>query len=135
MPIYTFELHDGDHRVEDQTGVGLPDRARALAYAHDVARELMRCREPQARIWRLDVYEEGERIYEVPFASIDRTLDHLRPELRATVEQSCERHRSVKEAIGAARVTARESRALVALSHGKPYLAAQSGKRTIRGAG
>ena len=59
MPIYTFELHDGDHRVEDQTGVGLPDRARALAYAHDVARELMRHAASYAK--RLLVKQRGPR--------------------------------------------------------------------------
>jgi hypothetical protein len=133
MPVYTFELRDGDRTVEDGSGVHLPDRDRAFQYALDVAQELMSCREAQTRTWRLDVYDSnGGRIFELPFASIDPTLDHLAPEMRTTVERVCDRHRSLREAMAAARVTVRESRALVALSRGRPYLATELGERTIR---
>jgi hypothetical protein len=133
MPVYTFELRDGDRRIEDGSGVTLPDREHARHYALDVARELMSCREAQTRTWRLDVYDgSGERIFELPFASIDPTLDHLIPEMRTTVERMCDRSRSLREAIAAAKVTLRESRALVALSRGRPYLATEMGERTIR---
>lgn len=48
----------------------LPDRGRALAYAREVARELMNGREDQIRCWRLDVYENrSERVFELPFAA------------------------------------------------------------------
>jgi hypothetical protein len=90
-------------------------------------------REAETRFWRLDVYEDNnERIVEIPFASIDWTLDHLVPELRAIVEGLCDHRRSLKEANYAARVTLRESRALVAIARGKPYLATYAGERTIR---
>lgn len=133
MPIYTFELRDGDRRIEDGSGVNLPDRDHVVHYALDVAHELMSCREAQTRSWRLDVYEGGERIFELPFARLDPTLDHLVPEMRTTVERMSDLSRSVREAMAAARVTLRESRALVALSRGRPYLATEKGERTIRG--
>jgi hypothetical protein len=132
MPVYTFELRDGDRAIQDKTGVQLPDRDGAFEYAHDVAREIMSCREAQTRSWRLDVYDNGERIFELPFARIDPTLDHLVPEMRTTVERMWDRYRSLREAMAAARVTVRESRALVALSRGRPYLATELGERTIR---
>jgi hypothetical protein len=133
MPVYTFELRDGDRTIQDSSGVHLPDRDRAFQYARDVAHELMSCREAQTRSWRLDVYDDdAERIFELPFARIDPTLDHLVPEMRTTVERMCDRYRSLREAMAAARITVRESRALVALSRGRPYLATELGERTIR---
>jgi hypothetical protein len=94
----------------------------------------MSCREAQTRIWCLDVYEgSGERIFQLPFARFDPTLDHFVPEMRKTVEQVSDLSRSLREAMASARVTLRESRALVALSRGRPYLATEMGERTIRG--
>jgi len=133
MSTYTFQLRDGSSGVEDLVGVDLPDRERAFAYAYKVARELMSFREPQTRAWRLDVYEnKGECVLQIPFASIDETLGHLTPELRAAVEDLHDRCRSLNEAMSAASITVRESRALIALSRGKPYLAAERGQTTIR---
>jgi len=134
MPVYTFELRDGDRKIEDGNGVNLPDRDHAFDYALDVAHELMSCREAQTRIWCLDVYEgSGERIFQLPFTRFDPTLDHLVPEMRERVERVSDLARSLGEAMAAARVTLRESRALVALSRGRPYLATEMGERTIRG--
>ena len=45
MPRYTFQLRTGDHRIDDEAGVRLPDRVHAVAKAAEVARDLMRCRE------------------------------------------------------------------------------------------
>ncbi len=133
MPIYTFDLRDGTEGVEDRIGADLPDRDAALRYAHEVALELMSCREAKTRCWRLDVYEDhGPRIIELPFASIDPTLDHLDPKLRRSLASLYERQRLLKEAIHSARSTVHESRALVARSRGKPYLAVRAGKKTIR---
>ena len=120
MPNYTFELRDGSGGIDDETGVSLADGADALHYAQDVVHELMRSREAQTRTWRLDVYDEaGECVIELPFASVDPTLDHLRPELRAMVEKFCDRRRSVDEMIYIARNTVSESQALVARSRGR----------------
>jgi|GEM_PF-1117542 len=132
MPFYTFALQDGECPIEDETGLWFADRERALDHAHGVIDELMRGREPETRSWRLDVHEDGERVAEIPFARVDPTLDHLAPSVRATVERSCDTLRSFREAVSAARATARESRALVARSRGKPYLVTEAGQPTIR---
>jgi hypothetical protein len=133
MPNYTFELRNGRGGIDDETGVSLADGAEALRYAQGVVHELMRSREVQTRTWRLDVYDEGgERVIELPFASLDPTLDHLRPELRTMVEKYCDRRRAVDETIYAVGNTVRESQALVAQSRGKLYVAARSGEKTIR---
>ena len=93
----------------------------------------MRYREVQTRSWRLDVYENGDGpIHTIPFASIDPTLDHLLPNLRTMVDAMSERQRLLKEALHAADATVQESRALVARSRGKPYLASRFGRSTIR---
>lgn len=135
MPVYTFVLRDGSSRIEDETGTNLPDRERALQYAREVVRELMNCRERQTRTWRLEVYDdEGTRVFEIPFASVDPTLAHLTPDVRAAVEALCDRVFSLREAMSEAAMTARESRALVARSRGRPFLAAAFGQRIIRDA-
>ena len=133
MPNYTFELRDGRGGLDDETAVWFTDRAHASRYAQTIVHELMRSRETQTRTWRLDVYDEGgTRVIELPFASLDPTLDHLRPELRAMVEKFCDRRRAVDEMIYAACNTVRESQALVARSRGRLYVAASSGEKTIR---
>jgi hypothetical protein len=132
MPLYTFELQDGERPVGDETGMWFADREHALDHAHDVARELMVARETQTRTWRLDVFENGRRVEEIPFAHVDRTLDHLDPALRSSVESWCDTLRDFRQQLSAARATVRESRALVARSRGKPYLATERGEPTIR---
>jgi hypothetical protein len=131
MPLYNFALHDGERAFEDE-GVWLANGARALEYAHGVARELMHAREPQTRSWHIDVYEDGRQLHRVPFASLDPTLDHLGPRLRTTVEASCESIHAARQILSAARATVRESRALVRRSRGKPYLVTDRGQPTIR---
>jgi hypothetical protein len=132
LRTYTFDLLTGDDRVADEAGVLLPDREHAHDYALQVVRDLMRSREPKTRIWRLDIYEDGHRIGEIPFAKVDRTLDHLSPPVRAAVEQRCQVLLSTREAVQAAHIAKREATALVARSRGKPYLATELGERTIR---
>jgi hypothetical protein len=93
----------------------------------------MRNREVQTRSWRLDVYENGEGpICAIPFASVDPTLDHVVPKLRTMVEAMSERKRLLSEVLHAVKGTVQESRALVGRSRGKPYLASQFGRSTIR---
>jgi hypothetical protein len=133
MPIYTFKLHDGNGGLEDETGVTLAGEQDALRYAHDVVYELMKSRELETRSWRLDVYEEGNKhICQIPFASVDPTLDHLPINLRSMVESLAERKRLLGDVLHAVSVTVQESRALVARARGKPYLASRFGKATIR---
>jgi hypothetical protein len=133
MPLYTFELRDGSLGIADTVGVSFADRDQAQCYAYEVIRELMGCCEEQTRTWRLDVYEvHDRRVFEIPFAQLDQTLDHLSPHWRTRIEDLCDRSRKVHEAFSVARVTMRESRALVARSRGRPYLATEGGKPIIR---
>jgi hypothetical protein len=126
MPLYTFELRDGSCGIADTVGVSLANRDQALCYAYEVIRELMSQCERQTRTWRLDVYEDHDRrVFEIPFARLDESLDHLDPHLRS------DRSRSLREAVSAARLTVRESQALVARSRGKPYLATAGGRKVI----
>jgi hypothetical protein len=133
MPLYTFELRDGSCGVTDMIGVVLADRDEALCYAHEVIRELMGCREQQTRTWQLDVYEDHDRrVFEIPFARLDETLDHVSPQWRSKIEDLCNRSRVLHETYNAARITMRESRALIARSRGRPYLATDGGRPIIR---
>ena len=133
VPTYTFKLRDDNCGVVDDSGVPLIDNATAYQYARSVARELMRSREIQTRCWLLEVYRDGEgRLFDILFARVDPTLDHLRGELRADVEKVSERKRALKDVIYAASLTLRESQSLLAQSHGKPYLITENGEITIR---
>jgi hypothetical protein len=135
VPTYTFKLRDERGDVEDSTGVQLPDRDSAIHYAHDVVHELMRSREKETRSWCLDVYDSSANdilVYELPFASVDPSLDHLAPKFRTMVESASERKRLLGDAIHLAKATIQESRALVARARGRPYLASRFGKAIIR---
>jgi hypothetical protein len=139
MPVYTFKVRDGRGGAEDSVGVALHDRGEAEQYAQRVVRELMRARERRTRCWELEIYELGHggeprHVLRIPFATADPTLDHLAPSLRATTELACQRRGSLAEIIHAAKLTVRESRALIARSRGKLYVAAEFGERTIRDA-
>jgi hypothetical protein len=133
-PIYTFTLRSDGCDVNDDVGIALADNASAYGYARTVARELMRCREMQTRYWQIKVSRDGEGpLFDVLFASVDPTLDHLRREERAWVERVSERKRALKDVVYACEASLRESRSLVARSRGKPYLIAENGELTIRG--
>jgi hypothetical protein len=132
MPTYKFKLSDDGGGVGDDFGVSLPNAQIAHRYACDVARELMDHRERRTRHWRLDVYEDNEKVFEVPFAKLDQTLNHLRPDTRKLVERCAQHVRSLKDVCYDASLTLRESEALVARSRGKPYLAADHGRKVIR---
>src|SRR5215470_9447806 len=95
MPTYTFKLLDDDSGVTDDLGIRLPNTKAAYGYACDVAHEMMDHREAATRSWRLDVYENGaKKLFEILFATIDETLDHLKPENRKLVEMTAMRRRS-----------------------------------------
>ena len=133
MPRYTFKLRDNNDGVEDDDGVSLPDAKSAYKYACDVVCELMKGREPTTRSWQLEVYEDDrEKVFEVPFVRLDHTLDHLDAQTREQVERGASQIRYTTEARQTARTTVREARSLVARSRGRPYLAADRGKKIIR---
>lgn len=133
VPTYTFTLRGDGRDNSDDMGIGLADNASAYGYACTVARELMRCRETQTRYWRIKVYRDGEGpVFDVLFASVDPTLDHLRRELRALVESVSEKTGALKDVLYACEMSLRESRSLLARSRGQPYLIAENGEVTIR---
>jgi hypothetical protein len=133
-PTYTFRLRNDGRAVEDDTGIALTDNATAYRYARDVARELMRSREIQTRCWLLEVYRDGEGpLFDILFASVDPTLDHLRCELRSLVENVSEKKRALRDIANVANLTMRESQSLLARSRGKPYLITENGEIIVRG--
>lgn len=132
VPTYTFTVRGDGRDIGDDMGIALADNASAYRYARTVARELMRCRETQTR--RIRVYRDGEGpVFDVLFASVDPTLDHLPRELRALVESVSEKTGALKDVLYACELSLRESRSLLARSRGKPYLIAENGEVTIRG--
>ena len=79
-------------------------------------------------------YRDGEGpLFDILFATVDPTLDHLRHELRSLVEKVSGKKRALKNVMYAAHLTLRESQSLVARSRGKPCLIAENGEITIRG--
>ncbi len=111
----------------------LTDNASGYRYGRAVARELMRSREIQTRYWLLEVYRDGDGpLFDILFASVDPTLDHLRSELRSLVEKVSQKKRALKDTIYDANFTLRESQSLLARSRGKPFLIAENGEITIR---
>jgi Domain of unknown function (DUF6894) len=128
---YTFKLRGDGRDVNDNVGIALADNASAYGYARTVARELMRCREAQTRYWHIKVYRDGEGpLFDILFASVDPTLDHLRRELRVLVERVSERKRALKDVVYACELNLRQSRSLLARSRGKPFLIAENGELT-----
>jgi uncharacterized protein DUF6894 len=134
VPTYTFTVRGDGRDIGDDMDIALADNASAYRYARTVARELMRCRETQTRYWRIRVYRDGEGpVFDVLFASVDPTLDHLPRELRALVESVSEKTGALKDVLYACELSLRESRSLLARSRGKPYVIAENGEVTIRG--
>src|SRR5262249_58067813 len=131
--VYTFKLRDNDAGVENADGVNLPDAEIGNKYACDFVRELMSRREQRTRSWQLEVYEGGQKkILEILFVRLDQTLDHLNTPMREMVEHGARQVRSLKDTYQATKVTIRETRSLVARSRGKPYLAADRGRKVSR---
>jgi hypothetical protein len=124
MPQYFFHLRDGQKGVTDHEGASFRDDGAAHLYAVSVAHELMRNCELSTRHWSIIVMTEaGRHLAEVPFATIDPTLNHLGWERREAVETLCSRYLALAEVTHDVRGTMRRSRALVARSRGRPFVA------------
>jgi hypothetical protein len=130
MSLYHFNLRDGGAGILDAEGTELPDLSAAKIHAVQVARELLRPNAIKKRAWRLDVHDsEGKPVFEVPFAQVDPTLDHLEPGLRELIERLAESRRRLEETMFASETLALHIRACDARRMGKPYLAARLGQR------
>jgi hypothetical protein len=137
MPVVFFNLQDSNGQIVDQEGVELPDLDAVTAYAIGVARELMHGDELERRIWRLDVFDsDGSLLFEIPFATVDTTLDHLDQRLREVVEQLSETRGNFAETWSDMKRLRLELQAMRARSRHRPYLCAQYGRPLWRpGAG
>jgi hypothetical protein len=126
---YFFDLKNGDGGYVDRSGVDLPDGDMAAEHGRSVAAELIRNHERQARHWRINVRDEsGSVIAVIRFLAQDLTLAHLRPALWKTMEEISLRRFALGEAMDAARLIRRQSRALVARSRRKPHLVCYEGE-------
>jgi hypothetical protein len=122
MPKYTFKISDDGGGLEDNTGVILPNAASAYHYACEVVGELMDRREHRTRAWRLDVYENATKIFEIPFAGFDSAVHRLAPERRGP-------RRSPSNALNEIRIKHRDATTLVPRWPGN--LSAESAKKVI----
>jgi len=129
MRRYFFDLETGGRGYVDSLGVSLPDNDSAAAHARRVAAELVRNREKKTRFWQVEVRDESrELVAAIPLSTQDGTLQHLSPPLKKSVEEMSRRRHALQQALEAARITQRKSKALVARSRGKPHLAAEQGE-------
>jgi hypothetical protein len=130
MSLYYFNLKYRDGVVPDCDGTDLTDDAAAQLHARIVAGELMRHREAQRRIWRLQICDAGRRpLFELLFADVDSSLDHLSPELKATLKDFFLKTGVMNDSIHDVRATLYQLRGTLARADGMPWLAALDGKR------
>jgi len=102
MPVYHFLLkHSWDSPLIDRNGEEFPDDTAAHGHALDVAQEIMRNREVDCRSYRLEVRNENlNPCFEILFASVDESLDHLPDDFRTSIIEGARRMASLKETIG-----------------------------------
>ena len=130
MPHYFFDLRDGKDGIKDLEGVELADDRAARHEAEKIAHQLMQHAERSTRHWRLDVSDaERKSLFGLPFASVDETLAHLHPATRLLIERAAETWRGLLEAQFRSRILILQSRAIIARSQNKPYIAASRGQR------
>jgi hypothetical protein len=131
MPRYYFHLRTAQGLYCDREGTPFSNTEEAREHATTVARELMRNSGVKARSWRLEVFggNENQRCFEVSFASVDATLDHLQPDLRQRIEQASSRVASLFEAINTVKGTIYEVKATQGRAKRVPYLVTLRGIR------
>jgi len=87
MPLFYFILKTGREKIPDREGLEFPDRDTARGHAEIVVDELMRNRELKTRSWRLEVRDEDlQPSFEILFATVDKSIVHLPPVYRQSVE-------------------------------------------------
>jgi hypothetical protein len=130
MTTYFFDLLAQEGWIADDDGTSFSEVSAAMEHARVVAHELMRGAERSRRHWRLRVRDEKSVGFgELVFASVDPTLDNLRPRIRTLIE-------NVSWGLG--ELTQRaiemdgqryEFRALLARLRRQPFLVATGGHR------
>jgi hypothetical protein len=101
MPLFYFVLKAGRKSVPDEDGQELADEAGARLHAEVVARQLMRNREAQTRMWRIQVCNDYlEPLCEVLFADVDETLAHLAPQFRLSIQKVASNAGALSDAVG-----------------------------------
>lgn len=130
MPMYYFALKDNHGIHVDPDGTELQNETHAAEHARQVALELMATREIRTRSWRLQVCDSNRNlVFELLFASVDRTLYRLPPALRETVTAVSVRTAALSDAIFDVRMTLHQIKGTLAKSKGVPYLASVNGSR------
>lgn len=130
MAVFFFSIQNGAGGITAENGVDLPNLTAAKDHATEVARELMKGDELKKRFWRIDVLDEGrEVVAALPFAVVDPTLDHLKPELRAGIERLSETRRECEETLCRWNSRLVWLRAMGSGLTRRPHLVARDGQR------
>ncbi len=128
MPTFFFNLKTAHGEIRDPDGTELADELTAQLHARQVARELMRWRKSQSRSWRIDVRDgDGQRCFEVLFASDDDSTAMPGSELRGLIENLRRKQASLTDAISTVRLSIKQLQAKIARSKGRPYLVSVDG--------
>lgn len=123
MPRYFLNLVTRTGIIRDPEGTELPDQSSAREHARAVAVELMRCRETKTRPWRLNVCDEaGQPCFDLLFAEIDVSLDHVAPELRTPVVKMAASFAGLAQAMVDIKTNILELRTSIARSSRTPPL-------------
>ncbi|MBV8792770.1 MAG: hypothetical protein JO237_12060 [Pseudolabrys sp.] len=115
MPLYYFILKQGLDEIPDKQGEEFVDEQAAREHACRIARELMHGRNAKARAWSLQVRDENlYPLFDVLFARLDQTLDHLPRNVRKTIEMTCDKTASLGDTLSELRRNMTEMRATLA---------------------
>jgi hypothetical protein len=130
MQTYYFNLKDGWKVIPDPEGTECRGDEAAREHAIVVARESMRNNEPGARKWRIQVCDARRTpLFEVLFASVDESMEHLPSEIRKSVERLSGQLASLGDAVSDVRMSILQVRTTLARAEGHPYLVALNGSR------
>ena len=111
MALYYFILKNRWDSFPDTEGAEFDNESAAHSQAISVAQELMRNRELDTRLWRIEVRDENLQLCsEVFFSSIDPTIDHLPPDWRHSIDVVANKSARLAEAIVKVRNTMMEVR-------------------------
>jgi len=128
MRRYFFNLKTNRGVIRDLEGTELPDGSSAREHAHVVASELMKNRDLSTKAWLVDVCDgDGNSDFELLFALANPSISALPPEMRASVEDACQKAASLNDAINQIHMTVHQVRATIARSERALHLAALDG--------